>query len=164
MADLISSIPIDGDDLASTTATCDVLCDILQYAEEQSTPVMSTKKRRTWNTAVSRAMSASKSAMREWSEAGRPTDGPVWEHRKLAKRDLRRCLRQADAEGRPRIYSDIMNTAHNDNRLFHKLIQQQRKTPSAAATELVVDDVTSHRCGHCPQALDRTLCILSHPY
>lgn len=46
-------------------------------------------------------------------------------------------MRQSDAEARGQIYSDLMSASGHDPKLFHKLIQHQRKTPDADTLELL---------------------------
>ena len=143
VSDLVHSLPCVSpqDDFSSSIAWCDSLSDILHHAATSSSPTIGARRSKAWDGNVSRAMAQSKIAMRTWNEAGRPEDGPIHEARKLAKRTLHQSLRQADAEARSRIYIDIMSAAQNNTKLFHKLINHQRKTPNTDCHELIENGI-----------------------
>ena len=131
VSDLVHSSPrvSPQDDFSSSIAWCDSLSDILHYAATSSTPTIGARRSKAWDGNVSRAMALSKIA------------SPIHEARKLAKRTLRQSQRQADAEARSRIYIDIMSAAQNNTKLFHKLINHQRKTPNTDCHELIENGI-----------------------
>jgi hypothetical protein len=123
-----------------TQAYCESISEVLSYASEQSAPRLKAPNRKQrWNGETSRAMAANKKALEKWRIAGRPRDGVLWDNRKESKWKLRQALRQANAEKRNQLFTEVMTASSRDTKLFHKLIQQQRSTISHVGSKLRVD-------------------------
>lgn len=67
--------------------------------------------------------------------------GQLWEERKSTKRLLRKALRQANANKRNDIYTEVMEASSTDTKLFHKLIRRQMSSNTQInGHQLMVDD------------------------
>ena len=87
------------DDSPTLEAYSATITEALHYAAKVSTPVAST---------ISRAMACNREAVREWRDAGKPDQGPVFMRKTEMKKTLQQKIRQAN-------YS-------RDVKLFHSLI------------------------------------------
>ena len=88
----------------------------------------SCKKNPVWSTELAEAVRASKIAHHEWKAAGRPegTD-PLWQARKVAKKNVRRTQRRQTARDRSALLDEIEAASEKDSKLFHKLVRKQRQ-------------------------------------
>lgn len=72
-------------------------------------------------------MKRNTAAFHDWIAAGRPQEShPTVTEKKSAKKELRRALRQAEAQQRANLYDDILQASSSDLQMFHRLIRRQR--------------------------------------
>ena len=107
---------------------CETLTDVLLLASEKSAPKFRATRKQAWNGDVSRAMAVNKQALHTWRDAGRRTDGTLWDEKRRSKKQLRQALRQTNAESKTRLYQEVVTTCSSDTKLFHRLIKKQRST------------------------------------
>ena len=88
----------------------------------------------------SKAMACNKETVREWRDAGKPDQGPVFMRRTEMKKTLRPKIRQANAQKYTLLYEQIMQTTLRIVKLFQSLIQSQKTTKTSQCTDLLVDD------------------------
>ena len=87
------------------------------------------------------AMSESKKAYWEWKEAGRPEkDHPLTIACKEAKHKLRSAQRMYMAKRRENLHKAILESSVTNNKIFHRLISQQRKSTNSQTSELLVNN------------------------
>ena len=139
-SDLLPEI-YPADDSPTLEAYCATITEALHFAAKVSTPATNTKKpRKRWTGDISRAMACNREAQREWRDAGKPDQGPVFMRKTEMKKTLRQKIRQANAQKRTLLYEQIMQATPRDVKLFHSLIQTQRTTKSSQCTDLMVND------------------------
>ena len=76
------------DDSPTTEAYCATITESLHYAAKVSTPATNTKKksRKRWTDDISQAMACNREAVRQWRDAGKPDQGPVFMHKTEMKK------------------------------------------------------------------------------
>ena len=88
----------------------------------------SAKRNVKWTPELAKAVENSKTCLYAWKQAGCPRDNhPTWLKKKKATREVRKVLRRAQASERETLLNDISKAAVNDESLFHKLVNRQRK-------------------------------------
>lgn len=93
-----------------------------------------------WNREIANISKISKQLFHKWKSSGRRDDtlkASIRHHKKL----LRQLQRQAMTRCNNKYLGDIMNAKENNTKLFHELINRQRKTANRNTTMLVVDGV-----------------------
>ena len=119
----------------------------IKAAEAKAIPKKKVRKnnrcRQKWSEELKEAVKQSKIAHKEWKKAGAPTnvDNPHYLRRKCAKRALRSVQRQQEARRRAKLYNDITQADGKDQKVFFKLVNEQRNTKAAATKEIVVEEI-----------------------
>ncbi len=124
-------------------AATEVLQGAIRSATLASTPyeekrLQNGRKRHKWGPEIANAVQESKLAHFLWQTAGQP--GPehhLWQERKSAKRAVRRTQRHNQAEKRNKLRLELSSASVNDQKLFYKLIKQQRGTDDSTNAILV---------------------------
>lgn len=98
--------------------------------------------KRQWPDNIKQLSKDSKHKFWLWKQAGRPrdTDNQLFIDMKTAKKALRSGQRQNEAVARNHKYTKIMSARENDDKLFYKLISEQRKDGHTNTNHLVVDN------------------------
>ena len=94
-----------------------------------------TKGRGKWNEEIANASKESKAIHREIKNSGAASKDQT-QRQKDAKRKLRRLQRQEATNERETLYKEIMTAEKEDQQLFYKLINKQRKNDQEA-TKLI---------------------------
>ena len=128
--------------------TCTKLIEVLSNASAkfQTTkrPRRSNPKIKVWNAEISLNLRNMRHAVRQWALAGKPTDPThaACLQRKLCKRSFRSSIRREHARRDTNDKLKIMNAKSNDAKLFHKLINKQRKRALTIVEDLHVAEET----------------------
>jgi hypothetical protein len=90
---------------------------------------------------IANAVKHGKKAFRDWKEAGKPNDEdkPLWLTRKECKKNLGKQIAIAIWSITDNLHQYIASAYKQDSKLFHRLINQQRKTASCATSEIWVN-------------------------
>ena len=123
------------------------LNDIMTRAGEEATGKKTSKRKKSkkgqklWNNKISKAVAESKKAHWEWKSAGSPLDPQniLMSNRKQCKKNIRREQNAAIWSMLTNLYQEIADSSKNDNKLFHCLINKQRRSPSSTINELKVN-------------------------
>ena len=136
----LGALPVQS--LNSDAAT-EVMQGAIRTATFASTPyverrLQSGQKRQKWGPEIANAVQESKLAHFLWQSAGQPgPDHHLWQERKSAKRAVRRTQRRNQAEKRNKLRLELSQASVNDQKLFYKLIKQQRGTDDSTNAILV---------------------------
>ena len=137
--------------LPSTTAELDILQPlshlnaVLKQATISSIPKFKSEvtvrqlHSRPWSVRIHDAIKESRLAWWDWRKLGSPTDPghASVQHRKAAKKTLRKEQRKEAAKKRKDKVEEIMKSK-NDPKVFYKLIKNQRKSSNTQLHTLVV--------------------------
>ena len=129
--------------LESITET---ICDILVTSAKSATPQKKQNKNKpklkVWNADISSALKDSRTARKNWLQAGKPNDPnhPTCMKKKLCKKKFRSCCRIEIAQKFIKNKEDIMQAKRYDNKLFYKLINKQRGSSSSVITDLTAGE------------------------
>lgn len=98
-------------------------------------------KPKIWTPEIKNLCKISKQYHWEWKTSGslKCKTNPLWIRCITAKRNLRRAQRQEDAKQRYMLYAEIMNTGSSNEKLFYKLINNQRRGKTAKLKQLTVN-------------------------
>ncbi|VDI45336.1 Hypothetical predicted protein [Mytilus galloprovincialis] len=98
-----------------------------------------------WNEQIDKASKQSKNAYKVWRQHGAPQERSNELKIKMtaAKRILRKAQRQAYVSQRESTAGKIMKASNADTKLFHKLINMQRKTPLTNTKILKLNEKTA---------------------
>ena len=96
---------------------------------------------REWSSRINDAIKKSRLVWWDWRKAGSPTDPehPTVECRKRTEKALAKEQRQEAANKRTEKVEEIMNS-RNDQKVFYKLIKNQRKSSNSQLHLLVVNN------------------------
>ena len=128
-----------------------ILEQLLHVAGEKSMPKyrrkvkVKPKGKSIWNEQIGIASKNSKNAHRIWKLNGAPQHNNNQLKSKMitAKRILRRAQRQAYTAKRDKLAESIMKANTSDNKLFYKLINDQRKAPVTSTKILQMNGKTA---------------------
>lgn len=132
----------------STSETVKEVCNILNEAakicSKKSNPRKNQPKLQVWNETIKNKLLANKAALREWKNNGRPvSETNIYVMtKKQTRQDYRNAVRVEMARRRLKDRDEIMNGKFTDTKLFHKLINKQRKTKLQVIEDINVDNTT----------------------
>ena len=129
--------------LESITETiCDILVTSAKKCYPQKKQNKNKPKLKVWNADISSALKDSRTARKNWLQAGKPNDPthPTCMEKKLCKKKFRSCCRIEIAQKFIKNKEDIMQAKRYDNTLFYKLINKQRGSSSSVITDLTVGE------------------------
>jgi hypothetical protein len=141
LSDLASDIP------EKTTTTVEKINQALYKASREALTTElppagkpRNPRARPWNPALKPTLTAARKSYMIWKQAGGPSsESPEWQNWKADKRALRREQRQSHARSRKAKHQEIMDAAHEDQSLFHKLVKKQRSTGNQESSGLEFD-------------------------
>ena len=96
-------------------------------------------KLKVWNEEIKKALKDTRMAHKEWREAGKPNEGELIRTKKKCKSNLRKSVRVEQAIKSAKTKEDIMNARTGNTKLFHQLVNNERKCPNGTV-ELEVKD------------------------
>ncbi|XP_021363828.1 uncharacterized protein LOC110457056 [Mizuhopecten yessoensis] len=114
--------------------------DIIKDASDRVTPLISKVKRgkrHVWNPEIATVTKANKTALKQWKDNEKPTNGPIAEQRRVAKKEL---LRHRRIEIAHEFIKDVMEANRGDKKTFYRLINRLKTTPTSTISELKVGD------------------------
>ena len=118
---------------------------ILQHATELSieghkthASKTKTRGRGKWNCEIAEASQQSKAIHKKIKESGNAGKELI-EQQKEAKKKLRRLQRQQAHSDRETLYKEIMDAEKEDQQLFYKLVNKQRKTKSHTTSTIILE-------------------------
>ncbi|VDI42782.1 Hypothetical predicted protein [Mytilus galloprovincialis] len=100
------------------------------------------RNRHIWNDEIEHSLKMNKSSLDKWKLEGKPTAGETMQERKKTKKQLRKARRQEIARQRDESLQKIMNAKQRDSKIFHRLVNAQRKTKKSSISDLTVEDKT----------------------
>lgn len=148
LSEVFPDVHID-DTPPSIEAYCAALIDALQFAAAKAVPTKPPSRARpkAWSPKVTNCYKANRVALKTWVSAGRPPDPhQTATKKKETKKELRRAMRQAEADKRAALYTEIFQASSSDVKLFHRLIRQQRsqgRSPSNGTVLMLGDELIS---------------------
>ncbi|VDI73763.1 Hypothetical predicted protein [Mytilus galloprovincialis] len=108
----------------------------------QKQNVTRTKGRGAWNYEIEKASKAAKIAYHKWKTTGsqRNPNNQLYQDMKSKKKKFRQLQRQAQFRIRETKYNNIMESQEFNQKLFYKLIKEQRTTRHGETDVIIVDD------------------------
>ncbi|VDH91711.1 Hypothetical predicted protein [Mytilus galloprovincialis] len=107
-----------------------------------SSKISTQRNRHIWNDEIEQSLKMNKSSLDKWKLEGKPTAGETMQERKKTKKQLRKARRQEIARQRDESLQKIMNATQRDSKIFHRLVNAQRKTKKSSISDLTVEDKT----------------------
>jgi endonuclease/exonuclease/phosphatase family metal-dependent hydrolase len=130
----------------ATIHISDILHRAAMEAEGKEKPSKPSKKHSKkgltiWNKNIAEAVKIGKSALTKWRRAGKPrtAENPLVIGRKAAKKNIKRQIAIATWSITDKLHKDISSAHKHDSKLFHKLINRQRKGIGSLTSELIVN-------------------------
>ena len=137
---------LESNSLTEITLKLDHFNSTIQEAEKAAFSNKNKSKRKNntviWTPAIKEAAGKMKVTTRKWKIAGSPLK-PTNElniSRKESKKDFRSLQRQQQAVKRRELYQEITNTHADEQKIFYKLVNHQRKTTSKETDYITVDN------------------------
>lgn len=121
------------------------LMDTIIATQESIVPTSKKSSQRSkhiWNDEIENSLKTNKKALYEWKMEGKPQIGETMQVRKRTKKQLRKARRQEIARQRDESLQTIMNAKQRDSKIFHKLVNAQRKSKRNGISDLCVEDKT----------------------
>ena len=118
--------------------------NILSQASSETCPPAKPRRDPTkyrWHRELKPLAEEAKSTFARWKEAGRIKQDAYYKIKQAAKLALRNAQQQILARERNEKQHEIMKASENNMKLFHKLINQQRKTSKRKPLVQFVDDL-----------------------
>jgi len=105
--------------------------NILNQSVSELVPTKKSRKNKpklkVWNEDIAKTLSEARQANRLWREAGKPKSGQLVQEQKDSKRNLRKTYRVEIAMRQTKLKEEIMTARTKDTKLFHRLVNAQRK-------------------------------------
>ena len=121
---------------------CEILTESAKECTKSSKAKASKPKLKVWTPEISSALKDLRLAHKIWKQNGSPNDvnNEFLKHKKLCKQNFRRHIRIEQGKRLKDEKEQIMNARTHDSKLFHKLVQKQRKHGQSYINELHVRD------------------------
>ena len=127
----------------NTEKSVKVFTNILNESIAELIPARKIRKNKpkvkVWNGEIKRALKNTRMAHKEWRETGKPNEGELIKTKKSCKSKLRKSVKVEQAIKSAKVKEDIMNARTGNTKLFHHLVNNERKCSNGTSEPEVKD-------------------------